>query len=166
MAKITLGGNPFNTIGDLPATGSRAPGFKLTDGGLENVTLDRFKGKRKVLNIVPSLDTAVCAASTRAFNEKAAALHNTVVLVISADLPFAQKRFCESAGIKHVAPLSMMRDKNFAKEYGVLITDGPFAGLCARAVVVIDENDQVVYTELVPEIGQEPDYVGALAALG
>ena len=165
MANITLQGNPFNTIGELPATGTSAPGFKLTDAGLKDVTLDDYRGKRKVLSIVPSLDTPVCATSTRAFNEKAAALGDAVVLVISADLPFAQKRFCETEGLERVTPLSMMRDKNFAKEYGVLITDGPLAGLCARAVIVVDENDQVVYTELVPEIAQEPDYDRALAAL-
>lgn len=165
MATITLKGNPCNTIGELPAVGSAAPGFRLVDGSLEEVTLDAFAGKRKVLNIVPSLDTPVCATSARRFNEKAASLDNTVVLVISADLPFAQKRFCSTEGLNDVVPLSMMRSRNFAKDYGVLIVDGPLAGLCARAVVVVDENDRVSYTQQVAEIAEEPDYEKALAAL-
>ncbi len=165
MATITLKGRPCHTIGQLPAVGSRAPEFKLVDAELRDVSLGQFAGKRKVLNIVPSLDTPVCATQTRKFNERAAALENTVVLVVSADLPFAQKRFCASEGLDRVVALSMMRDRNFAKDYGVLITDGPLAGLCARAVLVLDENDTVRHAQLVPEIGQEPDYEAALSAL-
>jgi thiol peroxidase len=164
MAQVTLKGNPIHTNGDLPAVGSKAPDFKLTAGDLKDLTLGDFKGKKKILNIVPSLDTPVCATSTRRFNETAGKLPNTVVLVVSADLPFASKRFCTTEGIQNVTTLSLMRDKNFAKDYGVLIQDGPLAGVTARAVVVVDENDKVVYRQLVPEIGQEPDYDKALAA--
>lgn len=164
MAQVTLKGNPIHTNGDLPAVGSKAPDFKLTNGDLQDVGLAAFKGKKKILNIVPSLDTAVCATSTRKFNESGGKLPNTVVLVISADLPFASKRFCTTEGLQNVTTLSLMRDKLFAKDYGVLLQDGPLAGICARAVVVVDENDKVVYRQLVPEIGQEPDYDKALAA--
>jgi len=165
MANITLGGNPIHTIGDLPKVGSKAPDFKLTAGDLKDLSLADFKGKKKVLNIVPSLDTAVCATSTRKFNEQAGKLANTVVLVISSDLPFAAKRFCTTEGLQNVVPLSLMRSREFAKSYGVLMTDGGLAGICARAVVVLDENDQVVHSQLVPEIKQEPDYDAALAAV-
>jgi thiol peroxidase len=165
MATITLQGNPINTNGDLPATGTQAPDFKLTDGELNDVTLATFAGKKKLLNIVPSLDTGVCATSTKKFNDAAAKHANTVFLTISADLPFAQGRFCQAENIKSVKTLSLMRSKTFAKDYGVLITDGPLAGITARAVVVLDENNQVLYTELVPEIAQEPDYDKALSAL-
>jgi len=165
MATVTLKGKPFQTIGELPAVGSKAPAFTLTNAALEDVGLDAFAGKKKVLNIVPSLDTPVCATSTRAFNQKAAGRKDTVVLVISADLPFAQKRFCAAEGIDGVVTLSLIRGKNFAKDYGVLITEGPLAGLCSRAVVVLDASNKVVYTEQVPEIAQEPDYDKALAAL-
>jgi len=165
MANITLGGNPIHTIGDLPKVGGKAPDFKLTGGDLKDLSLKDFAGKKKVLNIVPSLDTAVCATSTRRFNEAAGKLANTVVLVISSDLPFAAKRFCTTEGLQNVVPLSMMRSRDFAKVYGVLMTDGGLAGICARAVVVIDEKDQVAYTELVPEIKQEPNYDAALAAV-
>ena len=164
MATVTLKGNPLHTIGDLPKVGSKAPAFKLTSGDLKDVGLGDFAGKRKVLNIVPSLDTAVCATSTRKFNEKAGQLPNTVVLVVSSDLPFASKRFCTTEGLANVVPLSLMRSRDFAKDYGVLLTDGPLAGICARAVVVLDEKDVVVHAELVPEIGQEPNYETALAA--
>jgi thiol peroxidase len=164
MAQVTLKGTPIHTNGDLPAVGAKAPDFKLTSGDLKDLTLADFKGKKKILNIVPSLDTPVCATSTRKFNESAARLPNTVVLVVSADLPFASKRFCTTEGIQNVTTLSLMRDKNFAKDYGVLIQDGPLAGITARAVVVVDEADKVVYKQLVPEIGQEPDYDKALAA--
>ena len=164
MAQVTLGGNPIHTNGDLPAVGAKAPDFKLTSGDLKDLTLADFKGKKKILNIVPSLDTPVCATSTRKFNETAGKLPNTVVLVVSADLPFASKRFCTTEGLQNVTTLSLMRDKNFAKDYGVLIQDGPLAGVCARAVVVVDESDKVVYKQLVPEIKQEPDYEKALAA--
>lgn len=166
MAKITLQGNPISTVGDLPAVGSKAPGFSLTGRDLQDVQLSAFAGQRKVVSIVPSLDTGVCAAQARAFNQRAAGLANTVVLVVSADLPFAQARFCTTEGIENVTTLSMMRSRNFAKDYGTLITDGPMAGLNARAVVVLDEQDTVLYTQLVPEIGQEPDYDNAIAALG
>jgi thiol peroxidase len=164
MAKITLKGNPCNTVGELPAVGSAAPAFRLVGGDLQDATLEQYSGKKKVLNIVPSLDTPVCATSTRKFNEKAGSMENTVVLVISADLPFAQGRFCTTEGIDNVVPLSMMRDKNFAKEYGVLIADGPLAGLTARAVVVLDEQNKVVHAQLVGEIAEEPDYDRAIAA--
>ncbi|HET8539606.1 MAG TPA: thiol peroxidase [Anaeromyxobacter sp.] len=164
MAQVTLKGNPIHTNGELPKVGAPAPAFKLTAGDLKDVTLADYKGRKKILNIVPSLDTATCATSTRRFNEAAGKLANTVVLVVSADLPFASKRFCTTEGLQNVVPLSLMRDKNFAKDYGVLLQDGPLAGICARAVVVVDENDKVTYTQLVPEIGQEPDYDKALAA--
>jgi thiol peroxidase len=165
MAQVTLKGNPIHTNGELPAVGAKAPDFKLTAGDLKDLSLADFKGKRKVLNIVPSLDTPTCATSTRKFNQSASSLPNTVVLVVSADLPFAAKRFCTTEGLQNVVPLSLMRDKRFAQDYGVLIQDGGLAGLCARAVVVLDENDKVVYRQLVPEIGQEPDYDKALQAV-
>lgn len=165
MAEITLKGNPINTSGDLPAVGSTAPDFLLTGGDLADVSLASYAGKKKLLNIVPSLDTGVCAASTQKFNTAMTGKSDAVALVISADLPFASGRFCSAEGIDNVTNLSMMRSKSFAKDYGMLITDGPLAGVCARGVVVLDENNQVVYTQLVPEIGQEPDYDAALAAL-
>jgi thiol peroxidase len=165
MATVTLKGNPIHTNGELPAKGARAPDFRLVPGDLKDVSLEAFRGKRKVLNIVPSLDTPTCAMSTRKFNESAGALANTVVLVVSADLPFAAKRFCTTEGLANVVPLSMMRSKDFARDYGVLIEDGPLAGLTARAVVVLDEQDRVIHTQLVPEIGQEPDYEAALKAV-
>jgi len=166
MARITLKGNPFETNGDLPAVGQEAPPFRLVDGDLGDVHLTDYAGKKKVLNVVPSLDTPVCAVSARKFNEKAAGKTDTVVLVISADLPFAQKRFCETEGLAGVIPLSMMRSRAFAKDYGTLITNGPLEGISARAVLVLDENDKVVHVQLVPEIAEEPDYDAALAALG
>ncbi|MEJ2189932.1 MAG: thiol peroxidase [Acidobacteriota bacterium] len=165
MATTHLKGNPIHTNGELPAVGSQAPAFRLTGGDLADVGLDAYAGKRKVMNIVPSLDTAVCAASARYFNEAAARLDNTVVLVISADLPFAQGRFCSTEGLEDVVPLSMMRDRAFAEDYGVLQVDGPMAGICARAVVIVDESDRVLYTQLVDEISTEPDYESALSAL-
>ena len=165
MAQITLKGDSINTNADLPAVGSAAPAFQLTTADLEDVGLDNYKGKKKLLNIVPSLDTPVCATSTHKFNEAAKGRDDVVMLIIAADLPFAMDRFCTGEKLDNVIPLSMMRDKNFAKDYGVLIQDGPLAGITARAVVVLDENDKVVYTELVPEIAQEPDYDKALAAL-
>lgn len=164
MAKITLKGNPINTNGDLPKVGTKAPDFKLTDGKLGDVHLSDFKGKKKLLNIVPSLDTPVCALSTHKFNEHAKK-SDDVILIISADLPFAMSRFCNDESLKNVVTLSIMRDRNFSKDYGVLITDGPLAGITARAVVVLDENDKVLHAELVPEIADEPDYESALAAL-
>ena len=165
MATITLQGNPVNTNGELPAVGDVAPPFKLTAHDLSDKTLTDYQGKKKILNIVPSLDTKVCADSTKTFNEAASNHADTVILVISADLPFAQSRFCENEKTGNVITLSEMRNKSFAKDYGVLLQDGPLAGITTRAVVVIDENDKVVYTELVPEITQEPDYAKALAAL-
>ena len=165
MAKITLKGNPINTNSDLPKVGAAAPAFKLTDADLKDVSLADFKGKKKLLNIVPSLDTPTCALSTKKFNDYAKSNSNTVMLMVSADLPFAQKRFCSAENTPNVKTLSMMRDRHFAKDYGVLITDGPLAGITARAVVVIDENDKVKYVELVSEIAQEPNYEKALAAL-
>ena len=166
MATIAFKGNPIHTNGELPAVGAAAPGFKLVTASLSDVTLADFPGKKKLLNIVPSLDTSVCALSTHKFNEHAKAHPDTVILVISADLPFAQHRFCGNEGLDNVVTLSMMRSRKFAKDYGVLLEDGPLAGLTARAVVVLDENNTVRYTELVPEIAQEPDYDAALAALG
>lgn len=165
MASITLEGNETNTNGDLPEVDSIAPEFNLTDGELKDISLDYFSGKQKFLNIVPSLDTGVCATSTKKFNTAAADHDDTVFLTISADLPFAQGRFCEQENLKRVMTLSMMRDKNFAKDYGVLITDGPLTGITARAIVVLDKNNKVLYTELVSEIAQEPDYESALAVL-
>lgn len=165
MATVTLQGNEIHTSGDLPAKGGKAPDFKLTKGDLKEVSLADFQGKKKVLNIFPSIDTPVCANSTRKFNEQGGGRGDAVMLMVSADLPFAFKRFCEAEGLDNVETLSTFRDGGFAKDYGVMITDGPLKGLCARAVVVLDENDQVVHTQLVPEIGEEPDYEAALAAL-
>ena len=165
MATVTLQGNEFHTSGDLPAVGSAAPDFHLVNGELGDVSLADYQGKKVIMNIVPSLDTPTCATSTRTFNQQAAGKDDTVVLVISADLPFAQGRFCEAEGIKDVVPLSMMRSRTFAKDYGVLMTDGPLAGITARAVVVLDTGHKVVYTELVPEIADEPNYDTALAAV-
>lgn len=164
MATVKLGENPIHTKGDLPAVGSKAPDFVLTRGDLKDVSLQDFAGKRKILNIVPSLDTPVCATSTRKFNEAGGKLPNAVVLVVSNDLPFAQKRFCTTEGLNNVVALSELRSRDFGDVYGVRITDGPLAGVFSRAVVVIDESDKVVYTEQVPAIGQEPDYDKALAA--
>ncbi len=165
MATITLKGNPVQTNGELPAVGSSAPDFVLVNKELSNVSLADYAGKKKLLNIVPSLDTGVCATSTIKFNQAMAGKNDAVALVISADLPFAMSRFCSTEGIDNVISLSMMRSKNFAKDYGVLITDGPLEGICARAVVVLDEDNKVIYTQLVPEIGEEPDYDSALAML-
>jgi len=165
MATITLKGTAFSTNGELPAVGSAAPDFKLTNAELGDKTLADFKGKKKLLNIVPSLDTDVCATSTRKFNEAANDYSDTVFLVVSADLPFAQARFCKDESISNVITLSEMRDRNFAKNYGVLIQDGPLAGITARAIVVLDENNAVIYNQLVPEVTDEPDYEKALAAL-
>lgn len=165
MATVTLHGDTINTSGELPAVGSDAPDFHLVDGKLNDVRLADYSGKKILLNIVPSLDTPTCATSTKKFNEKAAGRDDFVVLVVSADLPFAQGRFCSAEGIENVATLSMMRTRAFAKDYGVLITDGPLAGITARAIVIIGADGKVLYTQLVPEIGDEPDYDAALAAL-
>ncbi len=161
MAKITFLGKPLTTSGELPQVGSKVPDFSLVSGKLNDVTLATYAGKRKILSIVPSLDTPTCAASTRIFNQKANTYENTVVLVISADLPFAQSRFCESEDLKNVIPLSTFRS-NFAEDYGVNILDTVLAGLMARAIVIIDEKNNVAYTELVIEIADEPDYESAL----
>ncbi len=165
MTTVTLQGNPFRVDGSLPAVGAAAPAFNLTNGDLADVTLANYAGKRKVLNIVPSLDTPTCATSTRKFNESAAALNNAVVLVISADLPFAAGRFCATEGLKNVAHLSTFRHPEFMKAWGVAMAEGPLLGLTARAVVVLDESNKVLYTQLVPEIADEPDYAAALKAL-
>jgi thiol peroxidase len=165
MATVTLGGKPVTTSGDLPKVGSKAPDFTLTGGDLGDVSLSKFAGKKVILNIFPSIDTPTCATSVRKFNEAAASLPNTVVLAISRDLPFAQKRFCGAEGIANVIPLSAMRDNKFGEAYGVLIQDGPLAGLFARSVVALDENGKVIYRELVPEIKEEPKYDAALAAV-
>jgi thioredoxin-dependent peroxiredoxin len=164
MATIKFQGNPIHTSGDLPSVGSKAPDFILVDDKLQDVTLATYAGKRKVLNIVPSLDTPTCAMSTRKFNEKASNMDNTVVLIISADLPFAQCRFCEVEGLKNVVPLSTFRS-NFAETYGVKLSDSVLAGLTARAVVVLGEDDTVLYTQLVEELANEPDYDSVLAVL-
>ena len=164
MAQITLRGNPINTVGELPAVGSPAPAFNLTGTDLGSDSNDQFSGKSVVLNIFPSIDTPVCATSVRTFNERAAA-GGASVLCVSKDLPFAQARFCGAEGIENVKTGSAFRD-SFGENYGVSIVDGPMAGLLARAVVVIDADGNVAYTELVPEIAQEPDYDAALSAVG
>lgn len=165
MAKIALHGNPIDTNGELPKVGTKAPDFRLVDTRLNDVSLADFKGKKKILAIVPGIETDVCRKQARTFHERAGTLADTVVLVVSADLPLAQKRVCEAEGLDHVVPLSMMRSRNFGKDYGVLITNGPLEGVVARAVVVLDENDTVLHAQLVPEIDEEPDYDAALASL-
>ncbi len=162
---VTLKGNPITLKGSFPKVGQPAPAFTLVDKELKDVSLKDFAGRRKVLDIVPSLDTAVCAATARKFNEAAAGLGNTVVLVISADLPFASSRFCAAEGLKNVVTLSLMRGREFLQDYGVQIADSPLAGLAARAVLVLDENDRVLHAELVDDIVHEPDYAAALAVL-
>ena len=164
MAQITLRGNPINTVGELPAVGSKAPAFSLTGSDLGAVSSDQFSGKSVLLNIFPSVDTPVCATSVRTFDQRAAATGATV-LCISKDLPFAQKRFCGAEGTENVATASAFRD-SFGEDYGITITDGPMAGLLGRAVVVIGADGNVAYAQLVPEIAEEPDYDAALAALG
>ncbi|MAZ28608.1 MAG: lipid hydroperoxide peroxidase [Cytophagaceae bacterium] len=165
MAEITLGGNPTTTVGELPKVGSMAPDFKLAKNDLTNVTLEDYKGKYVVMNIFPSVDTGVCAASIRKFNEEASTLENTVVLCISKDLPFAQARFCAAEGLENVVNLSDFRTGKFGEDYGLSIGEGAFAGLHSRVVIVLDEEGKVLYEEQVPEIGQEPDYEAALKAL-
>jgi thiol peroxidase len=165
MALITFKGNPVQTSGNLPARGAAAPDFKLAKTDLSDATLRDFSGRKKILNIVPSLDTGVCAASAKKFNESVAGLGNVALLNISADLPFAAARFCESHGLRNVVALSTFRSPDFAKAYGVAILDGPLAGLAARAVVVLDAQNKVLHAQLVPEIAQEPDYAAALAAV-
>ena len=166
MAKIALRGNPVHTSGELPKVGGKAPDFKLVTQDLKDVGLADFKGKKKILNIYPSIDTPVCALSTRKFNEHAKTHADTVMLMISADLPFAQKRFCGNEHLENVQTLSLMRGHRFADDYGVMLKDGPLAGVLARAVVVLDANDKVLYTEMVSDIANEPNYEAALKALG
>ncbi|WP_353193101.1 thiol peroxidase [Pandoraea pnomenusa] len=165
MSQVTLGGNPIEVNGQFPQKGQTAPALSLVNAKLQDVTLADFAGKRKVLNIVPSLDTPTCATSTRKFNEAAGKLENTVVLVISADLPFAMSRFCATEGLNNVVTLSTMRGREFLENYGVAIATGPLAGVTARAVVVLDAENRVLHAELVPEIKNEPNYDAALAAL-
>lgn len=162
---VTLKGNPIEVAGSFPRPGQKAPAFRLVGKDLKDVSLADFAGRRKVLNIVPSLDTAVCATSARKFNQRAGTLADTVVLVVSADLPFASSRFCAAEGLDNVVTLSTMRGREFLNRYGVEIASGPLAGVAARAVVVLDKEDTVVYSQLVPEITQEPDYEAAIAAL-
>lgn len=165
MAQVTLKTNVINTVNALPKIGFPAPDFKLVDTDLVERSLKDYQGKRKLLSFVPSLDTVVCSTSTKKFNEEIAKYQGAVVLVISADLPFAQKRWCGAEKVRNVLPLSMMRSKDAAANYGVLMQDGPLAGLSARAVFVIDEANKLIYFEIVPEITQEPDYAKAMAAL-
>nr|WP_320133419.1 thiol peroxidase [uncultured Holophaga sp.] len=165
MAKTALQGNPFNTCGELPALGTPAPEFGATKADLSPCSLKDLKGRKVVINIFPSVDTPVCAASVRRFNQEAAGRENTTVVCISRDLPFAGARFCAAEGLDKVVTVSDFRNPEFAQGYGTLLVDGPLAGLHARAVVVVGEDGLVKYTQLVPEIGQEPDYAGALAAL-
>jgi len=165
MAEVTLRGNPIHTSGELPGVGDAAPGFSVVGTDLGEVQLDAFAGKNVILNIFPSIDTPTCAMSVRQFNERAAGMDETVVVCVSADLPFAQSRFCGAEGIENVTTGSTFRS-SFGSDYGVTLTDGPLAGVLARAVVVVGPDGNVAYTEQVPEIGQEPDYDAALAALG
>ena len=165
MAEITLQGNKINTNGDVPKVGSAAPDFVLVDSDLNDISLSNYDGKNIILNIIQSLDTPVCQKSTKIFNEKASSLSDIVVLAVSADLPFAMKRFCSAESIESVKPMSMMRSRNFAKDYGVLLVDGPLSGITARAVVVIDKDKKIIHSELVQEIANEPNYEAALNSL-
>jgi thiol peroxidase len=165
MANITLKGNPIHTSGNLPSIGTKIPDLKLTAADLSEYNLSSVTGKKAVLNIFPSIDTSVCAASVRKFNAEASSLENTVVLCISADLPFAQSRFCGAEGLKNVVNLSVFRNPEFGEKLGITITDGGLRGLLSRCIIVLDAAGKVVYTEQVPEIAQEPDYSRALAAV-
>ncbi len=165
MAEIKLKGNPIHTVGHLPTLQTKAPDFRLVDKNLKDHTLQEFRGKRKLLATVPSLDTPTCSLMTKHFNEFGKKHPEIVLITVSADLPFAQKRFCEHEGVHNVLTLSMMRDKEFGKAYGVLIQDGPLAGILARSVLVIDEKDHILYSELVSEVTQEPNYHKAFEAL-
>ena len=165
MAKITLGGNPVHTNGDLPKVGTKSPDFTLVKTDMSEASLSDFAGKKVILNIFPSVETGICSTSVRKFNEMAASLENTVVLCISKDLPMAQKRFCGAEGIENVVMLSGYRNNTFASDYGIDVLDGGFQGLYARAVVVLDTDQKVIYTELVTEIANEPNYEAALKAL-
>lgn len=165
MATITFKGNPIHTIGELPAVGAACPDFQLVAGDLSTASLATFGAKRKILNIVPSLDTGICQMSARRFNAEAGKLADTVIINISADLPFAQKRFCDSEKLEHIANLSTFRSPQFGHAFGVVITEGPLAGLLSRAVLVLDRNNRVVHAQQVPEIAQEPDYAAVLKAV-
>ena len=165
MSTVTSKGKPIEVAGTFPRKGDQAPGFTLVGGDLNDVSLGDFAGQRKILNIVLSLDSRVCAASARKFNDQAERLENTAILVISADLPFTSERFCATEGLNHVRALSTMRGREFLRDYGVEIASGPLVGLCARAVVVVDEKDTVLHAELVSETANEPDYAAAIAAL-
>jgi len=165
MATITLKGAEFHTNGELPAVGSQAPDFVLTNSALADVSLADYAGKKKLISIVPSLDTPVCQLSSKKFNEHAKKLPNTVILVVAADLPFAMGRFCKAEDLDNIVPLSMMRGRKFAKDYGMFIEDGPFKGITGRALLVLDENNTVISSELVREVADEPDYDAALAKL-
>lgn len=165
MAAITIGGNPINTNGSLPAVGTDAPAFQLVKNDLSQATLADYKGSKVVLNIFPSIDTSTCATSVRTFNARANSMENTKILCISRDLPFAQKRFCGAEGLDNVETLSDFRSGSFGRDYGLEMTDGPLSGLHSRVVIVIDQNGKVAYAEQVPEIADEPDYDAALAAL-
>jgi len=166
MSQVTFKGQPLRLNGRFPAVGSTAPAFSLVGKDLADVTLASFAGQRKILNIFPSIDTPTCATSARRFNERAASLENTVVLCISADLPFAQSRFCAAEGLDKVATLSTLRGATTLTDYGVAIAEGPLAGLAARAVLVLDADNKILHAELVSELGNEPDYNAAIAALG
>jgi len=165
MAEVTLGGKPSNTVAELPSIGEKAPDFKLVKTDMSEVSLSDFNGRNVILNIFPSVDTEVCAMSVREFNEKAGSLENTVVLCVSKDLPFAQARFCGAEGIENAIPVSNFRNDSFAKEYGVELVDGAFKGLNARAVVIVSPDGKIIYNQLVPEIGNEPNYEEALSAV-
>ena len=165
MAEITLGGNPIHTLGELPAVGTKAPDFSLTANDLSVKRLTDFSGKKVILNIFPSLDTSTCATSVRTFNEKASSLNNTVVICVSRDLPYAQSRFCGVEGLKNVITLSDFANGSFGKDYALEITDGPMAYLHSRAIVIIDENGTISYTEQVGEIADEPNYEAAISSL-
>lgn len=165
MAEVKLKGNPIHTTGNLPPLHTKAPDFTLVDKDLKDRKLSEFSGKKKLISVVPSLDTPTCSTMTKHFNEVAKKNPNIVIITVSADLPFAQKRFCESEHVHNVLTLSMMRNKDFGKAYGLLIQDGPVAGLLARCVLVLDEKDHVLYSELVPELSSEPNYHNALKSL-
>ncbi|ORU90372.1 MAG: lipid hydroperoxide peroxidase [Cycloclasticus sp. symbiont of Poecilosclerida sp. M] len=165
MATITINGEEFHTNGQLPGVGDKAPDFLLTKKDLSDVSLADFAGKKKLISIVPSLDTPVCQLSTKKFNEHAKKFSDVVILIVAADLPFAMARFCGDEGLENVVPLSMMRGRNFAKDYGVFIEDGFFKGITARALLVLDEENTVISSELVSEVANEPDYDAALAKL-
>lgn len=163
---VTLKGKPIHIVGHLPALNAPAPDFILVTQDLEDRSLSHFKGKRKLIATVPSLDTSVCSIMTKHLNDFAKKHPDIAILVVSTDLPFAQKRFCGAEGVQNVITLSMMRNKDFGKAYGLLIQDGPLAGILARSLIILDDKDRVVYTQLVPEITQEPDYANALKLLG